>query len=81
MLYEADRIEEAEEVFTGRITTVTEEGFPDLILPINLTAARAFLRGDMVAANHILLQAETTHPPRSPRSTQLYAGSERGSLS
>lgn len=61
MLYEADRPDEAEEVFTGRIATVTEEGFPDLILPINLTAARvSFLRGDAIAANHILLQAETT---------------------
>lgn len=59
MLYEADRLDEAEEVYTGRIATVTEEGFPDLILPINLTAARVSLvRGDAASANQILLQAE-----------------------
>ena len=71
MLYEANQVSEAEQVFEGRIVTVTKVGWPDCALSINLTAARiAALRQDYALAGEILGQAQAICADRElPRMT------------
>lgn len=59
LLYEANRISEAEEVIEGRIPNVTRVGWPDCALTINLIASRiATLRQDYERAFQILSNAQ-----------------------
>ncbi len=64
-LYEANRIEDAEQAIEGRIQTVTKVGWSECALNINLTAARiAALRQDHALANKILAEAQALSAQR-----------------
>lgn len=60
-LYEADRLEDAEELMKGRLASVAEGGFPDFIATASLVAAQiAVARGDLSEAQRVLIEAGIT---------------------